>query len=285
MESHHYGWMPSFLDLFSKNAFTSNSVPNPEMLTAIAKRDFLEKYETVLLAWKEFSKGISEVVACELDQYGPYRSGPTYPLTFLQTEKDLHMPFVEWAWHPRSGIWNPIYSDTVFENIDDSLMRLRHVTSVTEHFQIGVDLMETVAKELGFSYGSEQSRQIAVARYIYCSYLTAKHVMLWNIAKRLLFFKRENNISSCVDDLLSAISVERYTEEHLATYMRAIAEAEKKNVTVALDCWQEDSRLGFEASMEYVFDSEFASWKLNEIDISLKQLDEYLSSNSINLLK
>jgi hypothetical protein len=285
MENHHYGWMPSFLDLFSKNAFTSNSVPNLEMLTAIAKRDFLEEYETVLLAWKEFSIGISEVVACNLDQYGPYRSGPTYPLTFLQTEKDLHMPFVEWAWHPRSGIWNPIYSDTVFENIDDSLMRLRHVSSVTEHFRIGVDLMETVAKELGFSYGSEQSRQIAVARYIYCSYLTAKHVMLWNIAKRLLFFKRENNISSCVDDLLSAISVERYTEEHLATYMRAIAEAEKKNVTVALDCWQEDSRLGFEASMEYVFDSEFASWKLNEIDISLKQLDEYLSSNSLNLLK
>ena len=67
--------------------------------------------------------------------------------------------------------------------------------------------------------------------------------------------------------------------------MKTIAKEEKKNVAVALDCWQEDSRLGFEASMEYVFDSEFARWKLNEIDVSLKQLDEYLSSNSPNPLK
>ena len=197
----------------------------------------------------------------------------------------LHIPFVEWAWHPRGSIWKPIYRDTVFDNIDDSLMRLRHVSSVTEHFRIGVDLMEAVVTALGFTYGSEQSRQLAVARYIYCSYLTAKHVMLWNIAKRLLFFKRENHSSTRIDELLSAISVERYTEEYLATCMKAIAEAEKKNVTVALKCWQEDSRLGFEASMEYVFDREFASWKLNEIDVSLKQLDEYLSSNSPNLLQ
>ena len=285
MENHHYGWMPSFLDLFAKNAFTSNSTPNAEMLTAIAKRDFGKAYETVISAWKEFSMGISEVVACDLDQYGPYRSGPTYPLTFLQTDKDLHMPFVEWAWHPHGGIWNPIYRDTVFDNVDDSLMRLRHVSSVTEHFRIGVKLMEAVANELGFSYRSEQSRQIAVAKYIYCSFLTAKHVMLWNIAKHLLFYKRENRISPRIDDLLSALSIEKYTEESLASHMKTIADAEKKNVAIALDCWQEDSRLGFEASMEYVFDSEFASWKLNEIDVSLKQLDEYLSSNSPDPLK
>ena len=285
MENHHYGWMPSFLDLFAKNAFTSNSVSNTEMLTAIAKRDFGNAYETVIAAWKEFSVGISKVVACNLDQYGPYRSGPTYPLTFLQTEKDLNMPFVEWAWHPRGGIWNPIYRDTVFDNVDDSLMRLRHVSSVVEHFRTGVELMEAAANELSFSYGSEQSRQIAVARYIYCSFLTAKHVMLWNIAKRLLFFKRENNDSPHIEDLLSALSVKEYTEESLASYMKTIAKAEKENVAIALDCWQEDSRLGFEASMEYVFDSEFADWKLNEIDVSLKQLDEYLSSNSHDPLK
>ena len=285
MENHHYGWMPSFLDLFAKNAFTSNAVPNAEMLTSIAKRDFGKAYETVISAWKEFSIAISNVVACDLDQYGPYRSGPTYPLTFLQTEQDLRMPSVEWAWHPRGGIWQPIYRDTVFDNVDDSLMRLRHVSAVTEHFLIGVELMESAADELGFSYGSEQSRQIAVARYIYCSFLTAKHVMLWNIAKRLLFYKRENRSSPRVDDLLSALSIAEYTEESLASYMKTVADEEKKNVEIALSCWQEDSRLGFEASMEYVFDSEFASWKLKEIDVSLKQLDEYLSSGSPDTLK
>ena len=277
MENHHYGYMPSFLDLFAKNSFTSNTRPDAEMLEAIAKRDFGNRYQTVLAAWEEFSRGICEVVACSLDQYGPYRSGPTYPLLFSKSAKDLQIPFVEWACHPRDAIWVPVYGDTVFENVDESLMRLRHIVSVNRHFSAGVQLMDGVAKDLHIPYGSEPSRPIAVARYIYCSYTTAEHVMLWNIAKRLLLALREKALSPRADELLSALGVTEYTEAALASYMREIAEAEKENVGVALACWQEDSRLGFEASMEDVFNDGFAAWKLQEIRDALEELAVYVS--------
>ena len=40
--------------------------------------------------------------------------------------------------------------------------------------------------------------------------------------------------------------------------------------------WEEDSIIGFEASEEYVFDNEFAEWKINETTLSLRRIKEYL---------
>lgn len=275
MENHHYGWMPSFLDLFAKNAFTDHGLSNADMLSAIAKRDFGEHHETVLAAWAQFSEGISKVIACNLDQYGPYRSGVSYPLTFTQTAAELHMPSVPWAWHAQGGIWNPIYRDTVLDHIDQSLLRLRRACAVTEHFRRGVALLDSVATQAKFPYGSEQSCQTAVARYIYCCYTTAKHVMLWNIAKQLLFALTDDSLPSGVEELFSALGLTDATADSLSDFMRGIAKDEKQNVLTALACWQEDSRIGFEASMEYVFNDEFAAWKLAETDRSLELLEEY----------
>ena len=35
---------------------------------------------------------------------------------------------------------------------------------------------------------------------------------------------------------------------------------------MALTCWEEDSSIGFEASMEYVFNDEFAKWYVETIN-------------------
>lgn len=281
MENHHYGWMPSFLDLFAKNAYTSNSVPDDAMLEAIAKRDFGEAYAQALEAWEQFSQGLSKVVACNIDQYGPYRCGPSYPLTFTQTKKELDMPYVAWAWHKQGGIWEPIYGDDVFSDVDNSLMRLQHGEAVAEHFEKGVAILDSIAKRMDYASGSEQSYQIAVARYIACAYNTAKHVMIWNIAKRLLFALRENRQNIQAEELLKAIQVTAYTEEALAERMHAVAQAEKENVMVALSCWQEDSRIGYEPTLEYVFNDDFAQWKIAETDTSLKLLDAFLKEKTM----
>ena len=280
MENHHYGWMPSFLDLLSKNAFTSGTVPNTEMLTAIAKRDFGEEYLQVLGAWECFSTAITKLIPCDIDQYGPYRCGPTYPLIFSQKRSEINIPFVPWAWHKAGGIWNPIYQDTVFGNVDNSLMRLRHVREVVKHFSEGVEILDSVVKKMGAAYGSEPSSQLAVARYMLCSYVTAENVMRWNIAKQLLFALAEKRAHERTADLLAALSLSEYSLKELSQYMREVAEKETENVTVALSCWQEDSRIGFEASMEYAFNDEFADWKCRETELSLKLLDDYVKAHS-----
>ena len=258
-----------------QSRFVIDNVDN--LLTAIAKRDFGEAYPEALAAWESFSEGIRNLIPCDLDQYGPYRCGVTYPLIFTQSFEEVKIPHVEWSWHEGGGIWNPIYNDGVFGDVDGSLMRLRHIREVVKHFDNGVKILDTLVKKMSFSYGGRQSRQLAVARFILCSYVTAMQVMEWNIAKRLLFKLKEGERPERTEDLISAIGIREYSKTALGDYMKSLAERENENVRLALSCWEEDSSLGFEASMEYAFSDVFAEWKERETEKSLALLDEYLN--------
>lgn len=275
MENHHYGWMPSFLDLLAKNAFTTNSISDGELLEAIAKRDWGNCYREVMGAWSLFSEGISHVIACSLDQYGPYRCGPSYPLTFTQTKKDLSFPSAPWAWQKGFGIWNPIYADPVFPNVDNSLMRLRHVETVTDCFRRGVEILKRIFANDTSKTSNNCKEQVAVAEYIYCCYVTATNVMRWNIAKQLLLVPVDDRGQNDVVKLLNALSIPSYDRKLLAEYMNTVALQETQNVAQALECQQVDSRLGFEASMEYVFDPDTAAWKNKVTQESLLLLKQY----------
>ncbi len=275
MENHHYGWMPSFLNLFAKNAFTTNTKDDDSILEEIAKRDWGGSYLSVIEAWKCFSEGISLVVACGIDQYGPYRSGPTYPLVFTQTREDLAIPSVPWAMHKGFAIWDPIYSDTVFSDVRNSLMRLRHIQDVVRCFEKGVAILKGIVEKKNLQSPDACIEQLTVADYIRCCFVTALHVMQWNIAKRLLFALEDTYPREEMEQLQNALSLSVLDAATLSNCLRSIAQAENDNVAQALACWEQDSRLGFEASMEYVFDHNFAAWKNSVINESLVLLEKY----------
>ena len=283
MEDHHYGWFPSFLSLFAKNAYTSGSVPDADMLRQIANRDWGKCADLALEAWADFSAALSWVIPANVDQYGPYRSGPTYPILFSQTEKDLAIPSVPWAEHKGGGIWNPVYPDPVYPGWERTLMRYRHVGKVRELFGKGLGLLEEALGRLGAEYGSEVSRQTALARFLYCSYRTAEHVMAWTMAKQTLLCAEEPGMPEGADAVCSALGLEDRTPAGLARRMKEIAAAERENVLLALTAWEEDSRIGFEATMEYVFNKDCAEWKLAETERTLELLDGYLARRGISI--
>ena len=276
MENHHYGWMPSFLTLLAKNAFLSGGCSDREMLAAIARRDFGKQADTALAGWEAVSRGMARVIPAMIDQYGPYRPGPGYPLLFTQTLADLKIPRTPWVWHPAGGIWKPVYPDEVFPDIDNSLLRLERVGEALDLFGRGLSLLEKAAEGAGLAYGSEPSCGVATVRYLHASLGTARHVMRWNIAKKLLFALREGRDIPRREELFAAIGVKDETPEALAALLRADAEKEKEYVASALAAYREDSAIGFEASMEYVFNEEMAAWKLSELDRSLALLNDYM---------
>ena len=277
MENHHFGWLPSFLSLFSKNAFMTNRLPDEEMLSQIARRDWGSEADNALTAWKYFSDGISQVIASDMDQYGPYRVGPTYPLLFDQKEEELEIPFVPWAWHQGGGIWLPIYPMNIFENHKRTLMRLDHLAKVTECYKLGCELLDSALSKIGAKSGEETARQAALAKFIYCSYVTASNLVRWTIAKQLLISKNENEERDCVKEFYDIIGLENPTVDELYLYMLSVAEDELKNLDVAFECWVEDSSIGFEASMEYSFNDIFVNWKRNETEKSIARLKKYLN--------
>lgn len=280
MENHHYGWLPSFLSLFSKNAFTTNGLPNDEMLRQIAARDYGSSADLALRAWECFSEGISKVIAAGVDQYGPYRCGPTYPLLFDQTAAELQIPSAPWAWHKGGSIWNPVYNDSVFPNYENTVMRYRHVKTVKEHFARGVKLLEEAAETLKVPFGSEVSRQIAVARFLLCTYVTTENVIGWTMAKALLLRGEKDIPKDGMRAVRETLGIKN-TPAELTEYMKQIAAQETENVAAALKCWEEDSSIGFEASMEYAFNDVFAEWKNAETERSLQRLEEWLGRGDV----
>ena len=61
--------------------------------------------------------------------------------------------------------------------------------------------------------------------------------------------------------------------------MQLFAQRETENVNQALQYYETDSQIGFECTMEYIFDQEHAAWKKKEIQHSLKRLECWLEEN------
>lgn len=276
MENHHYGWLPSFLTLLSQNAFTTNGIPNEEMLLQIARRDYGACADLALRAWECFSEGISHVIASNVDQNGPYRCGPTYPLLFDQTAEELQIPSVPWAWHKGGDIWNPIYPDQVFPSYEKTLLRYNHVIKVKNAFRKGVEVLNSAAVQLGVESGDDIAKQIAVAKFLYCTYVTTEHVIAWSMAKHMLLRSKGNILPEGSDTICKALKITEQTTNALVIFMKQIAGAETMNVSEALACWQENSSIGFEASMEYAFNDVLVQWKNAETQRSLIRLERFM---------
>lgn len=279
MESHHYGWVPSFLTLFTKNAFSTGGMSNDDMLKAIAIRDYGEKADQALKAWDLFSKGIRTIVPVSDEQYGPYRCGPAHPLLFDQTRDDLSIPTVPWAWHQPGvdgNIWREIYRDRLWEKTDFFLFRYKRLKEALQYFEEGCKLLDNTVKALGAAYGSEISKQAANARFLKCCFVSSYYVMSWTAAKRLMIALKEGEDRDRADELFALLGVKEHTTDALYEYMVKIAKAEDENTDIGLTCWREDSLIGFEGSMEYSFNDLVANWKKNETQISLERIRNYL---------
>jgi len=277
MESHHYGWFPSFLTVLTKNAFMSHAVDDSEMLRRIALRDYGTEADKALRAWACFTEGIRAVIPADCDQYGPYRSGPTYPLLFNQTREEIaqNMPAVPWANRPKFRIWFPEYPENIFEKPDFTLLRYERVQKAEACFREGYLLLKEAVRTVGAPYGSELSCQAAVAGFLHSTYVTAYHVMRWTMAKALLRAVKKKELPETADVFFETLGIAERSAESLAELMRRTARAETENVAKAMEFHLEDSRIGFEATMEYVFDPEFAAWKNTITEESLRQLEAF----------
>jgi hypothetical protein len=156
-------------------------------------------------------------------------------------------------------------------------MRLSRLKDVVRCYTEGSAMLDDAVAQLGAAYSSEISKQAANARFLKCLYVTTFHVLSWAIAKQLLIALKNGETHEYEDALYEAIGVQERTIDALYEYMVAIAKAEDENVDVALGCWQEDSALGFEASMEYAFNDLTAAWKKEETQRSLERIRNFIA--------
>ena len=259
MESHTYGFWPSFICELAKWAFWSGGPDSRTVLRQMAIRDYGEvNADTVLEVFRLWSDGIRAYISTNEDQYGPCRIGPSYPLTF---NKDVQMPdgtyvsgrsfymvFMEYASRVLQAA--TVTSDAKSSTISQRMPVTRdHMLRCAACFEKGVSLLEGIWNSLSVLQKKQAEYVLGVAKFVAITCHTTANVKQWFMLKNRLMAETDG--------------------EKIAAYCRemiALGKQEIENAKAAIPLVRHDSRLGWEASMGYVTDEYHISWKIRQVE-------------------
>ncbi|MCU6712197.1 hypothetical protein M6D81_26200 [Paenibacillus sp. J5C_2022] len=263
MESHHYGWWPSYISDMTKWSYWSGGPPKERLFEAIAARDFSRQaVQHVLEAWRCWSEGIRHYIPTNEDQYGPFRVGPSYPLVFrnrIEMPDKKHSLFgnriVMTDYIPRESARQSLG----IQRID---VEMNSLGKMLELWQQGNNVLQRAIALTPVHKREEGERQWNMNAFIVCCIQTTIHVKQWWKLKQQLF--RE-------PDRTAALS--------LLEQLHELGEKEIANASAAIPLVERDSRLGWEPSMDYMTDRAHLEWKLAQVRTVLEhELVEYRSS-------
>ena len=264
MESHHFGFWPSFVSKLEKKMFTAPRVAGEDAVRQVAEELFGKRLaDKAMEAWRKLSEGYEYYICADEDQYGPFRVGPSYPLVY---NVDVKIPTVPYAHFGGNKICVTDYaSSEVFFYISFGQMRTarpqqRHpeearcLEKLEQKFSEGRAILEQIAVELAGWQKDECLRLCNLIHYMEHCARTTIHVKQWNV------LRKKCNVETDSRKLLD-----------LHRQMVELAEAEIKNAEATIPLVQADSRLGWEPSMEYIGSEYHLRWKIRQV----RQMLEY----------
>jgi hypothetical protein len=266
MESHHYGFWPSFVSDLAKWTFTSGSPAPLEVLKGLAARDFgAENADKVVEAWNLWSDGIRHYMSTNEDQYGPFRIGPAYPLVLSHNVTVPETPFAMFG--------NRIFN-TMYGNADSgrcSLLSFRlpveieYLTVMCDNFQQGAELIRSILPSLNGWKREDGERMANLGQFMSNCARTTINVKMWYQYKLKLW---SSTVNGEVEDTVEAMAV--------------LADAEIANAGATIPLVQMDSRLGWEPSMEYMCDEAHLRWKIKQVGLAKNELEMYRKALQYN---
>ena len=261
MDSHHFGFWPSFISELAKWAFYSPTEDYEKILRRLAVRDFGEENaDRALEAYAYFSDGIRSLISTNYDQYGPFRIGSSYPLTLKATARDVQIPTVFYAHFGGNTICNPVYS----VNLSTEEARKKLDYEIKEHgntaalYAKGAAIIDSIIPTLPARKVEDAKRLAALAHFIEHAATTTVNVKEWHKRKWALGEEQD--------------AAER---ARIKAEMKEIGAKEIANAEGVIPYVEYDSRLGFEPSMEYMTDRAHIEWKLGVTRQAISEIDEY----------
>lgn len=259
MDSHHYGFCPSFISDLAKWAFHSPEADLEEVLRKIVARDFCDEVvDQVCEGYRLYSEGISHLISTERDQYGPFRIGPAYPFVLFDDEK-IQIPTTPYAHFGGNRICYPIYGTTIrggvlrldaFDTEEDEKIfdyEIENFKITASRFDEGNKLIEAAIEKIPERKKENAKRILGIGKFI-CN--TAKTAV--NVKYFFKFKLKVNDIHG--EERNKAVSD-----------MIELCKNERENAKDTLPLVEFDSRLGYEPTMEYMCDPAHILWKIDQI--------------------
>lgn len=245
MESHHFGFYPSFISKLSKWIFMEPERPSEEILAEVLKGEFGEKnYETVNEALKLWSEAITYYTATDADQYGAFRVGPSYPFCL---DREIPIPSDPDAMFGNS-ICFPFYVNVADPR--DTILNLRlpeeikSLDKMCDLMQKGLSILQSVP-----NINDKIEELINLGLFIIKIITTANNAKKWYVLKTQ--FRSESTKEGISDKL---------------DEMEKLLHEEIENAKSAISLVEENSRLGWEPSMLYIADKWHIEWKIRQIN-------------------
>ncbi len=247
MDSHHYGFYPSFISELAKWAFHKPTPDLNEMLRKITVRDYSEETaDDVLKAYEYFSEGINCLVSTNEDQYGPFRVGPSYPILLFK-DTDAEFPSVPYAPHGGNEICNPMYVyDLSTQGQWDKInYEIKCHTKTADMYDAGCKILERVIPLIPEKKQYEAKLLLNMGYFIRNAARTTVNVKEFKKRKEVLLASEGAERNRLVDEMIEIVN----------------RDIENAKETIAFVDF--DSRLGYEPTMEYMCDREHLEWKIN----------------------
>lgn len=256
MESHHFGFLPSFISEIANNNFTLGAMSFEEKMTEIAKEYAEEEHEKFIEGIRAVNECITHYVPSDENQYGAFRVGPAYPLCLV---RGIKMPDP-----PGVYMGNRIYG-TMRDNYDHwgrhDCYSLRIAAEIEENkkarecLRTGLGILREIKNP-----SEKLERLINLVSFLEKCHTTSIHAQQ--------FYTESYKLYSADTKKKLGASINK---------LERIAKSEYKNAKSAIPLVRRDSSIGFEASMGYQCDEKAIKWKLRQLD--------YLINSEILLYK
>ena len=270
-ENIHYGFHPSLMSELEKFMFFTpyeGATPEQWLLKLIARDFGEENVAKVDLAFRKFSEAITYYPATNEDQYGAFRTGPSFPfwmqdprvgLTPLPnggrkpvTRLGAHQYY--WAWYtPDIAGRNSLPGVRIYDEME-------LIGKVRQLMQEGMDSLNQIAEE-----NRNLEKLKALTTFIINSCTTTIHIKEFYIKLQQLSIIGDKEKAAKLLDEIEALLI-----------------TERKNAEATIPAVQADSRLGWEPMQDYLCDEEALRWKMRQIDYTLEfELPKFRKSNSL----
>ena len=249
MESHHYGFYPSFISKLGKHAFMEPREDIGEILKRILVSEFgQENYELVDKALQCVSEAITHYVPSNADQYGAFRIGPSFPFLF---GLDIQIP------SDPDAIFGSRIVKTRYSHGPSS-------STFTRVVPMGLRILqecESLEKMLACMENGVKLLCAAPERNYKLDELTNLCHFIQNCVRTGLHAKRWHVLVCKANATFEAESLSGIYAE-----MDELLNAEREVVLDTIPLVEMDSRLGWEPSMLYMTDKWHLEWKLRQLD-------------------
>ena len=247
MESHHFGFTPSFISKQAQNAYTTNSKSFEQYIGDWAGNLAGDDREKLLAAMKLVDETAALYIPSNENQYGPYRVGPAFPFNLC---RETHKPMPQ-ARFGYSICFVNAYHDDRTQAAPYALRRpdeIAHAKQCARLTKDGLKILKTIKNR-----SRELEKLLLLVEYLYRCHVTAVNFKEFTVLKEKMMLETHAH-KMC----------------KLADQMEAILARERVNVEAAIPLVRQDSALGYEPSMDYIGGEEGLRWKLRHMDYVLE---------------